>query len=373
MTPPLESSLIRSVQVPLGDRGYWIYIGSHLLESLGVWLRERCPAPTAVVISDENVAPLYGEAVMGSLRQAGYAARLIVVRPGEGSKSLVTADRIYGELAEAGIERDSPLIALGGGVVGDLTGFVAATWLRGVPFVQVPTTMEADLDASVGGKTAVNHAAGKNLIGAFHQPRLVLIDVETLKSLSGRDLRSGIAEGVKHGVIRDAQLFAWLESKSGEILTGDSAILAEWIEWNCRIKASVVATDEREANLRAILNFGHTIGHAIETDQQYALRHGECVSIGMVAAAQIAVERGHFAAEQAERLRHLLERLELPTRVCQPIDAEVMFAYMQKDKKVAAGRIRFVLPTDIGQVVTVSDVTRAQIEAGFRAIAPLEA
>jgi 3-dehydroquinate synthase len=361
---------MRTVDVQLGERTYPIYIGAGLLDSVGARLARLCPAPSAAVVSDENVAPLYADRVMVSMNQAGYRTRLLVVRPGEQSKSLETAAVLYGGLAEAGIERTSPVVSLGGGVVGDLTGFVAATWLRGVPFAQVPTTLEADFDAAVGGKTAVNHPAGKNLIGAFHQPRMVLIDTSTLASLDARDLRSGLAESVKHGVIRDAGLFEWQEKQAESILSRDERTLGELIERNCRIKAAVVAADERESGLRAILNFGHTIGHAVESDQRYALRHGECVAIGMVAAAEIAVERGMLSRRDADRVQRLLERFSLPTRLDQPIDMGVLMAFMKKDKKVAAGRIRFVLPTAIGQVVTVSDVTPDQIAAGVRAIQP---
>jgi 3-dehydroquinate synthase len=361
---------MRTVEVQLGERTYPIYIGPGLLGSVGARLLKLCPAPTAAVVSDENVAPLYADRAIASMNQAGYRTRLLVVKPGELSKSLETAAVLYGGLAEAGIERTSPVVSLGGGVVGDLTGFVAATWLRGLPFVQVPTTLEADLDAAVGGKTAVNHPAGKNLIGAFHQPRMVLIDPTTLATLDVRDLRSGLAESVKHGVIRDAALFEWQERWAESILSRDEQTLGELIERNCRIKAAVVAADERESGLRAILNFGHTIGHAIESDQRYALRHGECVAIGMVAAAEIAVVRGMLPRSDADRIRRLLEKFGLPTRVDRTIDLSVLMAFMQKDKKIAAGRLRFVLPTAIGQAVTVSDVTPEQIAAGVRAIQP---
>lgn len=255
-------------------------------------------------------------------------------------------------------------------MVGDLTGFLAATWLRGVPFVQVPTTLEADVDAAVGGKTAVNHAAGKNLIGAFHQPRMVLIDTGTLATLDERDHRAGLAESVKHGIIRDAEFFTWHEDRARAILDRDEAVLGELIERNCRIKAEVVAADEREAGLRAILNFGHTIGHAIESDQAYALRHGECVALGMVAATEIAVARGMLARRDADRITVLLKKMGLATRLRQPADPEVLTALMQKDKKVQSGKIRFVLPTGIGEVVTVSDVTSQQIAVGIGAIQP---
>ncbi|MBN1342474.1 MAG: 3-dehydroquinate synthase [Phycisphaerae bacterium] len=359
---------MRTVEVPLEARAYPIHIGPGLLPSLGGRLAEACPAPTAAIISDDNVAPLYGKIAVASMKHAGYRTALMVIKAGEQSKSLAMASGLYGDLAKASIERTSPVISLGGGVVGDLTGFIAATWLRGVPFVQVPTTLEADVDAAVGGKTAVNHEAGKNLIGAFHQPRMVLIDTSTLATLGERDVRAGLAESVKHGVIRDAGLFAWHEANVEAILGRDEEVLAELIERNCRIKAEVVATDEREAGLRAILNFGHTIGHAIESDGHYALRHGECVAIGMVAAARIAVVREMIPGSEADRITALLDRLGLPTRAPRPVDVGVLMAYMLQDKKVAGGRIRFVLPTRIGEVVTVSDVSEEEIAAGVEAI-----
>jgi len=362
---------MRTVQVSLGDRGYPIYIGPGLLASLGRRLAERCPAPTAAVVSDQNVAAHYADRATASLTDAGYRTRLAVVEPGEQSKSLATASTLYDELAEAGIERTSPVVSLGGGMVGDLTGFVAGTWLRGVPFIQVPTTLEADVDAAVGGKTAVNHPAGKNLIGTFHQPRMVLIDTDTLKTLDLRDLRAGLAESVKHGVIRDAEFFTWHEQRVQAITDRDQEVLSQLIERNCRIKADVVAADEREGGLRAILNFGHTIGHALESDQRYALRHGECVAIGMVAAARIAVERDMIAREDADRIARLLAALGLATRLDRPVDLDVLTAFMRKDKKVVRGKLRFVLPTAIGQVVTVSDVTPDQIASGVQAILPV--
>ncbi len=359
-----------TVQVDLGDRSYPIFIGPDLLPTVGKRLRERCPAPTAAVITDENVGPLYASTVVESLTNTGFATALLVIKAGEQSKSLAMASGLYSDLAKARIERISPLVSLGGGVVGDLTGFVAATWLRGVPFAQVPTTLEADVDAAVGGKTAVNHEAGKNLVGAFHQPCMVLMDTRTLASLPDRDVRAGLAESVKHGIIRDADFFAWHERSVRPILERDDAVLSELLERNCRIKAEVVAADEREAGVRAILNFGHTVGHAIESDQQYALRHGECVAIGMVAAAEIAVVREMLSREDADRIRALIEAFGLPTRVDEPLDLGTQMAYMQKDKKVSQGKIRFVLPTAIGEVVTVSDVTPEQIAAGMDAIQP---
>lgn len=406
-----NDSSVRMVEVPLGDRSYKIHIGPGLLDSLGRLVAQASPSPTAAILTDENVAGLYADRAISAMNGAGFRTSLMVVKAGEQSKSLAMASTLYSDLAKAGIERSSPIVSLGGGMVGDLGGFIAATWLRGVPFVQVPTTLLADFDAAVGGKTAVNHEAGKNLIGAFHQPRLVLIDTETLASLPERDHRAGMAESIKHGVIRDAEFFAWQEEHARAILDRSPDVLGELIERNCRIKADVVAADEREAGLRAILNFGHTIGHAIESDQRYALRHGECVAIGMVAADRIAVERGMFPEDQARRIELLIKKIGLPTRLGQPIDPPTrpsepidlptrpgkaidpptrlsesidpttrlsesidlptLMGYMRQDKKVRSGKIRFVLPTAIGQAITVSHVTEEQIAAGLNAIQPV--
>jgi len=356
---------MEQVRVQLGQRSYDILIGSGLLEDLGRRVRELLPAPTAGLISDENVFALYGQRAVQQLQQAGYELAVKVVPPGDKSKSLEQAARIYDVLYEGRIERSSPLVALGGGMVGDLTGFVAATWLRGVPFVQAPTTLEAAIDASIGGKTAVNHSKGKNLIGAFHQPRLVLMDTDTFSTLEKRDVRAGLAESIKHAIIRDESLFAFHQDHAEAILNLEGSILTPLLRRNCQIKAEVVAADERESNVRAILNFGHTIGHAIEALGGYHLyRHGEAVAAGMVAAAHIAMQRGSITAGQFGRIEALIERFGLPIRT-ERYDLARVMDVMQRDKKVRAGRIRFVLPVRIGEVEIVEGVTREQIAAAL--------
>ena len=359
-----------TLDVKLGDRSYPVLVGSGLLDRVGILLKERLASTKAAVVSDHTVAALYADRLLNSLRAAGYEAALLQIAPAESSKSLATASHLYDQLSALGVDRQSAVVALGGGVVGDVAGFVAATWLRGLPFVQVPTTLEADIDASVGGKTAVNHPSGKNLIGAFHQPRMVVIDVECLRTLDPRDLRAGLAESIKHGVIRDAAFFSWQLERGSRILGGDEDVLAELIQRNCRIKAEVVAADEREAGLRAILNYGHTIGHAIEAECRFGLRHGECVALGMLAANHMATERGLLAPDQAQQIRHLTKQLQLPTTSPQRLDADALLGRMRHDKKFVAGRMRFVLADRIGHVRVAEDVCEAEVVAALTAIQP---
>jgi len=353
---------MNTVRLKLGNRSYGIDIGSGLLYRLGAFLRTVAPSKRAVVISDRTVFGYYGDRAKAALKRGGYEVYSHVIKPGDASKSLKVAAAVYDTLYEARAERSDPLVAVGGGVVGDLTGFIAATWLRGVPFVQVPTTLEADIDASVGGKTAVNHPKGKNLIGMFYQPRMVLMDVETLRTLSKRDVRAGLAESIKHAMIRDAGLFRYHEKEVDRILGLDRTVLERLLTKNCRIKVDVVSRDEREGGLRAILNFGHTVGHAIETVDGYGRwRHGEAVALGMVAAGIIAVERGTFSEKEFTRMERLIERFELPTR-CKNLNFDTLFNLMQRDKKIKAGKIRFVLPKKIGTMEIVDDVRDRQIE-----------
>jgi 3-dehydroquinate synthase len=357
----------RHVQVELGERSYGIDIGPGLLDQLGPIARQLVPARRCAVISDQTVADLHAPRAVASLEQAGYQVSLLPFPPGDASKSLATAEKLYDGLAAAGIERSSLIVTLGGGVTGDLGGFVAATWLRGVPFIQAPTTLEADVDASVGGKVAVNHASGKNMIGAFYQPRRVVIDVACLRTLPKHKLTSGLGESVKHGLIRDADFFAWHETHAEAILACDEPVMAELIERNVRIKAAVVAADEREGHLRAILNFGHTFGHAVESEMHYQLYHGDCVAIGMVAACRIGQRRGTISAEEVGRIERLLERLALPTRIPAHIPTDVLLEWMKRDKKVKAGKIQFVLPKGIGDVYITDDVTEAELREAAKA------
>jgi 3-dehydroquinate synthase len=343
-----------------------------VLGQVGPRLAQCVKGRRAVVITDTNVGPLYGEAAVASLRTAGFEATLLTMPAGESTKSLESCAKIYDVLATAKIDRTSPLVSLGGGVMGDLTGFAAATWLRGVPFAQCSTTVEADVDASVGGKTAVNHASGKNMIGAFYQPQFVLIDTDTLKTLSERDYIAGLAESIKHAVIRDAAFFDLHERHAEAIRSRERSILAGLLERNVQIKAEIVAADEREiTGLRALLNFGHTVGHAIEHLMAHhgePWRHGEAVAVGMVAACRMSVVAGRMSSDQADRVIALLSRLGLPVSAPLVTSRQEILRLMSADKKVAAGRLRFVLPTRIGHADLYDDIEPAWIEAGLDAV-----
>jgi 3-dehydroquinate synthase len=352
---------MKTVKLDLADRSYDVCIGAGLLDKLGKYLRKVAPAAKVVLVSDQTVYNLYGSRVEEALKLSNYDVYDYIIKPGDKSKSLSVAAKIYDVLYEARIERSDPVVALGGGVVGDLAGFIAATWLRGVPFVQVPTTLEADIDASVGGKTAVNHPRGKNLIGAFYQPKMVLMDIDTLNTLSERDIRAGLAESIKHAVIKDASFFDFHEQHAQRILTLDRPVLEQLLTRNCQIKAQVVSSDEREGGVRAILNFGHTIAHAVEVAGKYSRwRHGEAVALGMIAAGFLAVQKGIFPRDQFGRMENLIHRFGLPCR-CKGLDFSHLFNLMKRDKKVKAGKIRFVLPTRIGKVEIFDDIERPQI------------
>ena len=366
--PPPQGQ--RMVRVALGERSYTIHIGGGLLDDLGRFVRQVAPADRAALLTDQTVGRLYAQRAFASLSAAGYQTCRIEVAPGESSKSLEVAAEVWGKLADARIERRSPLVALGGGVPGDLGGFVAATWLRGIPFVQCPTSLEAMVDASVGGKTAVNHPAGKNLIGAFYQPRTVVIDVEMLRTLDARDLRAGLAESVKHGLIRDAEFFEWHQDNVEAILGGDATAMMKLVERNCQIKAAVVSADEREGGLRAILNFGHTVGHAIESEAGYELRHGECVALGMVAACALSLGRGWLSEGQVDMIEQLLAGLGLPTRLPGAMPAERLLERTRMDKKVADAKVRYVLLRAIGQTEMVDDVSDEQVLAAIERLQP---
>lgn len=359
----------RIVQVETQPRPYPVVIGPGVLAQVGPRLRECVKGRRTLVITDTNVGPLYGQAALHSLRSAGFDATLLTMPAGEKTKSLESLATIYDACAAARIDRTCPLVSLGGGVMGDLTGFAAATWVRGVPFAQCSTTVEADVDASVGGKTAVNHSSGKNMIGAFYQPQFVLMDIDTLKTLSVRDYRAGLAESIKHAVIRDEAFFDFHEKNIDAIGSQDPSILASFLEHNVRIKADVVAQDERETTgLRALLNYGHTIGHAIESlmgRTENPWRHGEAVAAGMVAAAEMSVVAGRLGRSDAERIIALIERMQLPIRAPLASARADINRLMQLDKKVAAGNLRFVLPDAIGRATLYDDIQPAWIEAGL--------
>jgi 3-dehydroquinate synthase len=343
---------MRTVDVSLGSRSYPILIGHRILPGLGghcarLQLGRRC-----AIISDSRVAPLFAKAAAASLRKAGFDPVLITVAAGEKSKSLKTVQACYDQLARHRLERKSFIVALGGGVVGDLAGFVAATYLRGIAFAQAPTTLLAQVDSSVGGKVGVNLKAGKNLVGAFHQPRLVLCDLATLDTLPPREFRAGLAEVIKYGIIYDKRLFARLERDLALMLKRDPSVLGEVVARCCEIKAEVVRQDETESGLRAILNFGHTIGHAIEAISGYGkYLHGEAISIGQVAAAKLSARVAGLPAAEAARIEKLFARAGLPVAIKLPAPRRAaLLEAMRLDKKVAGGEIQFVLARRIGQV-----------------------
>ena len=343
---------MRIVSVSLGSRSYQIKVGGGLLPRLGaecaaLKLGQRC-----AVITDSNVGKKFAKAALKSLSASGFEAVLITVPAGEKSKRLAVVEKCYDELAKHRLERKSFIVALGGGVVGDLAGFVAATYLRGIPFVQVPTTLLAQVDSSVGGKTGVNLRAGKNLVGAFYQPRLVLCDLDALKTLPRREYVSGLAEVVKYGVIYDAVLFAQLERNLPKLLQRDAATLRNVIARCCEIKAEVVGQDETESGLRAILNFGHTIGHAIENSSGYGkFLHGEAIAIGQVAAAKLSQKILGLPSGDANRIEKLFVQAGLPVKLKSgAARRKKLFAAMKLDKKVSGGEIKFVLAEKIGAV-----------------------
>lgn len=336
------------LNVGLEERSYPILIGEGLLAEAGQRLARLGFSRRVAVVSNPTVAGFYADALMAGLRSAGFEPLLLTVPDGEEYKSLDSYQTLMTALIEAGLDRSSGLIALGGGVVGDLTGFVAATYLRGIPFVQIPTSLLAQVDSSVGGKTGVNHPLGKNLIGAFYQPKAVLIDVATLKTLPEREFRAGLAEVVKYGVIRDRKFFNWLGKQREKILAQDAEALVRLVEISCQTKADIVENDEKEKGLRAILNFGHTYGHVVEALSGYGtVRHGEAVAIGMVVAAGIARNLGYCSESDVEALRNLLLHFGLPVESPE-FDLDAVMATMLRDKKVQQGRLRLILNRGIG-------------------------
>jgi 3-dehydroquinate synthase len=344
------------VPVTLKDGQYNITIRPGLLSEVGPLLANLTRSKRAGIVTDSQVGPAYAQVVTDSLRAAGIEPVLATLPSGEGHKTLADLGPVYDALLSARVERSTPILALGGGVVGDMTGFVAATVLRGVPFVQIPTTLLAMVDASVGGKTGINHAVGKNLIGAFHQPIAVLIDPAVLKTLPPRELRSGLAECIKHDIIRDAEGFDRIEKDIRRALQLDLDYLTRLIAHNVAIKARVVEADPFEHGERAHLNFGHTFGHAIETVSHYSYTHGECVALGMVAAARLATDLGLLDEASRRRIVGVIEQPELPVRGLSLPTKDIVDS-MIFDKKVRGGKVRFVLPDRIGHVIICDDVS----------------
>ena len=340
-----------TIRVPLvekRDASYDILIKAGLVRQLDTILEEYCPAAAYAVISDSHVGKLYGEELVQQLSAGGHRVELLTFPAGESNKTRETWASLSDRMLAAQFGRDSAVIALGGGVVSDVAGFVAATYLRGVPLVQVPTSLLAMIDSSIGGKTGVDVPAGKNLLGAFHQPRVVVADPDLLGSLASVQLAAGLAEAVKHGVIADAEYFAFLEAEYAAIFAKHAPALERLVRHSVEIKAAVVAQDEREQGRRAILNFGHTVGHAIESTSKYEVLHGEAVSIGMVYEGRLAESLGIAAAGTARRISSVLERLHLPIERPDGSHVDELLAAMRADKKVRAGEIRLALPKTIG-------------------------
>jgi 3-dehydroquinate synthase len=359
---------METVSVALGSRAYPIHIGASLIE------RRELYAPhvgrASAVLTDTVVGPLYLARVRAALQQAGSRVTEIVVEHGERAKGWSTLERVFDALLAARLGRDATVVALGGGVVGDLAGFAAAVYQRGIPFIQVPTTLLAQVDSSVGGKTAINHPRGKNMIGAFHQPRVVISDVATLDSLPERELRSGLAEVIKHGAALDAPFFDWLERHIAKLLARDRGALAYAVRRSCELKAAVVAEDERETGRRALLNLGHTFGHAIETATGFGpWLHGEAVAAGMAMAADLSARTGRLPRADAERIRALIARAGLPTRPPR-LARELWRELIALDKKSAAGRVRFVLLDAIGRAQLHADVDERLLDEVLAAAAP---
>ena len=341
---------METLQVELGDRSYSIFLGSGVLSEVGQRLEELQCSRRAAIITNSTVGPLYLSLAESSLRNSGFEPTSIVIPDGEEHKNLAWLTFIYDRLVDARLDRASPIVALGGGVVGDMAGFAAATFLRGVPYVQLPTTLLAQVDSSVGGKTGVNHPAGKNLIGAFYQPRFVIIDVCTLRSLPRRQFIAGLAEVIKYGIILDAELFTLLERELQSVLDMEEELLATIVRTCCILKARVVAVDEREEGYRSVLNFGHTLGHAVESLTEYRkVLHGEAVAIGMALAARLSCGKGFCSREASERVIALMKRAKLPVEVPQDVRGKPLALAIQADKKVIADKVRFVCIEDVGR------------------------
>lgn len=356
--------LMHTLHVELGDRSYPIYIGRDLLHD-ATYLTRHVSGAQAVIVSNETVAPLYVERVRNAL--GGLTLVTEVVLPdGEQYKNLETLNSIFDQVMAAGHNRSTTFIAVGGGVVGDVTGFAASCYQRGVNFIQIPTTLLSQVDSSVGGKTAVNHPLGKNMIGAFYQPSAVIIDIDTLQSLPPREFSAGLAEVVKYGLIGDEPFYHWLRDNMPQLMAREEAALAEAIERSCSNKALVVAQDEREAGLRANLNLGHTFGHAIETSVGYGeWLHGEAVAAGMVLALEMSARRGWITPEEVETFKEMLRGMHLPLNPPADMDAQMFLTLMVRDKKVIDGRLRLVLLTSIGEACIVDDATEQEIASLF--------
>jgi len=346
---------VKEIRVELGERSYTIHVQTGLLDKAGFLLPH---ASKVAIVTDGNVGQLYAQRLEYAISKADFRVQTITFPAGEDHKNRETLNFIHDKMFEIGLDRAGLVAALGGGVVGDIAGFAAATFMRGISYAQIPTTLLADVDSSVGGKTGIDHPHGKNMIGAFHQPSVVIIDPATLRTLPPQETAAGMAEVIKYGVIRDAELFAYLEENADAVKRLESQAIEHVITACCRIKAQIVTSDEREGGLRAILNYGHTFGHALEAATKYSrYRHGEAVAIGMNIAAKIARSLGLVDDEFVERQARLIRAFDLPLDAPQDVDVEGLIGFLRADKKARGGRVRFVLPTRIGSVVVSEDVT----------------
>lgn len=348
--------------VGLGDRSYPIVIEKGCLARVGQDLRKKSIGNRYCVIADDRVAELYGEALLKSLSEAGVVAKLLTFPHGESNKNLSTVATLASSLAKLGFDRKDAIIAFGGGVSGDIAGFLASSYMRGIPFVQIPTTLLAQVDSSVGGKTGVDIPEGKNLVGAFYQPKAVYIDIEVLQTLPADELLGGLAEVIKYGVIRDQEFFNFLKTSREAILKLDDQSITEMIYTCCKIKAEVVSEDEREGGVRRILNYGHTIGHAVEGASDYSIIHGLAVSIGMVAAAKLAVSNNLLTEDASRQILEILIDYKMPVQIPAELDRDRIKKYLLTDKKTVGGVVFFVLPTAIGTTVVTDQVTSEQID-----------
>lgn len=349
---------LHQLNVDLGERSYPIFIGSHLLDN-ALLISDYVRGSSAVIVSNTTIAPLYLDKVSNALKSAGIRFDSVILEDGEQFKTLASVETIIDTLITQRHDRKTTLIALGGGVVGDITGFAAAIYQRGVNFIQIPTTLLSQVDSSVGGKTGVNHPAGKNMIGAFYQPQCVIADTDTLNTLPERELSAGMAEVIKYGLIHDAGFFDWLELHMDTLMQRDSALLSEAILVSCRTKAEIVAIDEKESGIRAILNLGHTFGHAIESAMGYGnWLHGEAVATGMVMAADLSERHQWIGPEVKQRAVTLLQRAKLPIKAPKEMTVKKYLDIMAIDKKVESGVIKLILLNELGQAVISSDYDR---------------
>jgi 3-dehydroquinate synthase len=352
---------MKKVKLAAGGGSCEIRVGGGLLPRVGLWLKERGFTDKAVIITDTTVEGLYGDTLERGLANAGFDTTIIEVPPGEEHKSLETAGRLYGDLTEAYAERNTPVLALGGGVIGDLAGFVAATYMRGLPLIQVPTTLLAQVDSSIGGKTAVDYNRLKNIIGVFYQPRMIVSDIDTLATLPQEELANGLAEVIKSAAIRNKNLFNFLDINMNKALQYHPSVLETIVLETARIKVEIVEKDEKEEDLRGILNYGHTIGHAVEAVSDYQIKHGQGVAIGMMAAAKISSRMEILDEMDVVRLEKVIEKAGLP-REMPGIDKDAVLQAMQHDKKVAQSRVRFVLLKAIGNAFISDEVDPSLVE-----------